>query len=47
MDHDITTVTSELSKHEFMKCVRETFRDTLKTSSQLKHILAKGRTSRT
>ena len=39
-------VSNELSKQEFMRCVRETFRDTLKTSGQLKHILAQKRASR-
>ena len=35
---------ASVSKEEFKKRVRDTFRDTLKTSGQLRHILAQERT---
>ena len=34
------TIPAVFSKEEFKKRVKDTFRDTLKTSGQLKHILA-------
>ena len=42
------TVSSKnmMSKDEFKRCIRDTFRDTLKTSGQIRHILAQERAGR-